>query len=41
MSKPERCAPWAVITGASDGIGRAIAKRVAADGLDVVLAVRG
>jgi hypothetical protein len=32
--------PWAVITGASDGIGRAIAGRAAAEGLNVVLAAR-
>lgn len=32
--------PWAVITGASDGIGRAIARRAAAEGINVVLAAR-
>lgn len=32
--------PWAVITGASSGIGRAFAEHCAADGLNVVLAAR-
>ena len=32
--------PWAVITGASDGIGRAVARTSAAEGLNVVLAAR-
>lgn len=40
MNKRERYGPWAVITGASDGIGRAIAKHVAAEGFDVVVAAR-
>lgn len=40
MTKREQYGPWAVITGASDGIGRAVAKRVAAEGLDIVLAAR-
>lgn len=38
MTKREQYGPWAVITGAGDGIGRAIAHRVAAEGLNVVLA---
>ncbi|MBX9639862.1 MAG: SDR family NAD(P)-dependent oxidoreductase [Mycobacteriaceae bacterium] len=40
MTKRERYGPWAVITGASDGIGRVVAKHVAAEGLNVVLAAR-
>lgn len=40
MNRVERYGPWAVITGASDGIGRAIAQRAARDGLNVVLVAR-
>lgn len=32
--------PWALITGASDGIGRALATHIAAEGLNVVLTAR-
>lgn len=40
MTKTDRYGPWAVITGASDGIGRAIAQRAAAEGFNVLLAAR-
>ncbi len=37
---PSRYGPWAVITGASDGIGHAIADELARRGVNVVLAAR-
>jgi uncharacterized protein len=36
----ERYGPWAVVTGASDGIGRAIAHELALAGVNLVLAAR-
>jgi uncharacterized protein len=43
MSSPERIArygPWAVVTGASDGIGHAVAREAASGGLNIVLVAR-
>lgn len=40
MSKLAQYGPWAVVTGASDGIGEAVAQRAAAEGFNVLLAAR-
>lgn len=37
---PKRFGPWAVVTGASSGIGREAARQIAANGLNVVLVAR-
>lgn len=41
MTNPQRYGPWALITGASDGIGKALAEKIAAAGINVMLVARG
>jgi short-subunit dehydrogenase len=40
MSFAERYGPWAVIAGASEGVGRALARQIAAQGVNCVLVAR-
>ncbi|KUI26372.1 short-chain dehydrogenase [Mycobacterium sp. IS-1742] len=40
MTFPQRYGPWAVVAGASDGVGAAFAERIAENGVNVVLVAR-
>jgi short-subunit dehydrogenase len=40
MSFSERYGPWAVITGASEGTGRALARKIGANGINCILIAR-
>ena len=40
MEFAERYGPWAVVAGASEGVGAAVARRLGADGINVVLLSR-
>ena len=40
MSFADRCGPWAVIAGASEGTGRAFARAIALHGVPSILLAR-
>ncbi len=40
MRNPSQYGPWALVTGASDGIGKAVVTKIAACGINVVLVAR-
>ena len=40
MSFAERYGPWAIVAGASEGTGRAFARRIAANGVPSILIAR-
>jgi short-subunit dehydrogenase len=40
MRNPQQYGPWALVTGASDGIGKALADQIAGQGINVALVAR-